>query len=445
METLKKKYGLWTSIAMVVGVVIGSGVFFKADDVLSLTNGNLIIGLVAWVIGAIAMIFGALVFAEFAQRIQKANGVVDYFEVAYGEKFGYLVGWFNGTLYFAPLSAILAWASAMYTLTLFGSSNPDNNIITWILAFIYIILGYCMNYYAPIIAGKFQVTTTVVKLIPLVLIAVVGTIFGLSKGVMIENFIIAGETAGSSISLLPSAVVATAFAFEGWTVAITINNEIKDSKKNLPKALVIGAFVVFIAYIIYFLGINGVLSTSKIIEEGNNSVSIAANALFGNGGSILLTAFIVISCLGTLNGLVISCIRTPYSLAVRNQGPIPKKLAYVNPKTDMPTFSVLYALCISVVYLLIWYGSFNNWFGRFVSIDEIPIVSVYAMYIFLYIWYIRNFKDLNFWKRYGISTLAILGSLVIVYGGIKNPSIGIYLLICIVVLFLGLLFYRKDK
>ena len=74
---LDKRYGLMTAIAMVVGVVIGSGVFFKADDVLRLTGGNLAIALLAWALGAFSMIFGALVFAEFAQRIEKSNGIVD--------------------------------------------------------------------------------------------------------------------------------------------------------------------------------------------------------------------------------------------------------------------------------------------------------------------------------------------------------------------------------
>jgi APA family basic amino acid/polyamine antiporter len=95
-NTLEKKYGLFTAIAMVVGVVIGSGVFFKADDVLKMTNGNLILALLAWGIGAFSMIFGALVFAEFAQRIEKSNGIVDYSEMAYGEQY------LHGSLHFIP-------------------------------------------------------------------------------------------------------------------------------------------------------------------------------------------------------------------------------------------------------------------------------------------------------------------------------------------------------
>ncbi|TCK92787.1 amino acid/polyamine/organocation transporter (APC superfamily) [Natranaerovirga hydrolytica] len=444
MKTLDKKYGLWTSIAMVVGVVIGSGVFFKADDVLNLTDGNLILALIAWVLGAMAMIFGALVFAEFAQHIQKANGVVDYSEEAYGKKFAYLVGWFKGVLYYTPLSAILAWVSAMYTLILFGVPDSHNTPLTWVLAFVYLLLGYIMNYLSPLLAGKFQVATTIIKLIPLLLVGIVGVIYGIFNDVLVDNFTVASTTLRSGQGSLASAVVSTAFAYEGWIVATTINNEIKDSKKNLPKALTIGSIVILCVYVAYFLGIAGVLPTDQIIAEGNNAVSIAANTLFGNTAAIILTGFVVISCLGTLNGLVISCIRTPFSLAIRNQGPIPKILGKVNEKTNMPKYTVIYAFLISMTHLTIWYGSFNNWFGTEIAIDEIPIVLIYGMYIFLYIWYMKHFKHLSTWKRFVVPTLAIIGSLIIVYGGIVNPSIGIYLLISIIVILCGLFFYRKT-
>lgn len=214
METLKKKYGLLTAIAMVVGVVIGSGVFFKADDVLTITEGNLIVALMAWVVGAFAMIFGSLVFAEFASRIEKANGIVDYIEEAYGHMAGYLAGWFNWVLYFSPLSAILAWVAALYTMILFGSSNPDNGWMTWLLAAVYMILTYMLNYLAPVLAGKFQVTTMFIKLIPLTLIAVVGTLGGLASGVMADNFIQASSSIGRQGSTFAAAVVSTAFAYE---------------------------------------------------------------------------------------------------------------------------------------------------------------------------------------------------------------------------------------
>ena len=445
METLQKKYGLWTATSMVVGVVIGSGVFFKADDVLKMTNGNIYIALVAWILGAMAMVFGALVVSEFAQRIEKANGIVDYYERAYGKRMGYLMGWFNGILYYSPLSAILAWISATYTLVLFNVPQGDNSNATWVIAFIYIAIIYIMNYFAPVLAGKLQVTTTIIKLIPLGLIAIVGTIFGLRNGVLLEGFIGGAKEASNHMGSLSSAVVSTAFAFDGWISAVTINNEIKDAKKNLPRALVIGAIIVLIVYVSYFLGIVGVLGSSTIIELGDNAVNVASKALFGGPAGVLLSLFVVISCLGTLNGLIIACIRMPFSLAIRGQGPMPKLLSKVNKRTQMPTYSVIYSFALSCIYLFIWYGSLNNLFGRYIAIDEIPIVLIYGFYILLHIWYMIHFRDLKPIRRYIIPILAIFGSSIIVYGGITNPSIGFYLIISITIILFGLLFYGEQN
>ncbi len=443
MEQLQKKYGLMTAIAMVVGVVIGSGVFFKADDVLSITEGNLIIALLAWIVGACAMIFGALTFAEFASRFEKSNGIVDYFEEAYGKRIGYLMGWFNGILYYAPLSAILAWIASLYTMILLGYTNPTNSMTTWILAAVFLVLSYLLNSFAPKIAGHFQVTTTFIKLIPLVLIAVVGLFNGLIQGVTIDNFTAAAQTLSSQGKTFSSAVVSTAFAYEGWVIAVTLNSEIKDSKKNLPRALFLGSIIVFIIYVSYFLGMSSVLETQVIISQGDESVNLVSNQLFGSLGATLLTIFVIISCLGTLNGLVMACIRTPFSLAIRNQGPIVKFMSKINTKTGMPLFAAGYAFILSAIYLFIWWGSFNNLFGRFISIDEIPIVMIYGFYVLLYIWYMIHFKDLRFFKRFMIPGIALIGAGIILFGGMTNPSIGFYMLISLLVITFGLLFYRK--
>lgn len=445
MEKLSKKYGILTAIAMVVGVVIGSGVFFKADDVLIITEGNLLIGLGAWIVGAFAMIFGAMVFAEFAGRIEKSNGIVDYYEEAFGSRAGYLVGWFNGVLYFTPLSAILSWVASLYTMLLFGSENPEKGTMTWILAIIYMLLIYTLNYFTPMLAGKFQVGTMFIKLVPLFLIAIVGTISGLFQGVTVENFSQAAASIQTKGSTFSAAVVATAFAYEGWIIAVTLNSEIKDAKKNLPKALVIGTFIVFLTYVVYFLGIAGVLPTETIMAEGDGAVSHASEILFGSVAGTLLTAFVVVSCLGTLNGLVMSCIRIPYSLAIRNQGPIPAILSQKGKKREMPTNATIYALILSMIYLLLWYASVHELFGRFIAVDEIPIVMVYGLYFILYIWYMKNFKDLSFVKRYVVPICAMLGAGIILYGGITNPSIGLYLLISVGVLIFGNFFYRKGE
>lgn len=85
---LEKKYGLFTAICMVVGIVIGSGVFFKAQTVLTKTNGNMPLGILAWLIGGVIMLCCVLTFANMAQKYEKVNGIVDYAEAPWGVRMG---------------------------------------------------------------------------------------------------------------------------------------------------------------------------------------------------------------------------------------------------------------------------------------------------------------------------------------------------------------------
>lgn len=329
-------------------------------------------------------------------------------------------------------------------MILFGSDHPSNSVATWVLALVYLIASYLLNYFGPVLAGKFQVATTVIKLIPLSLVAIIGIIYGLINGVVMDNFSQAVSSVGASRGTLASAVVATAFAYEGWIVALTINSEIKDSKKNLPKALTVGALVIFAVYVLYFLGVASVLPTEVIMAEGDGAVTIATTKLFGRVAASVLTAFVVVSCLGTLNGLAMSNSRIPFSLAIRNQGPMPKILSKINKTTGMPGNAFLFSATLAFAYLVLWYTSINETFGLYIALDEIPIVMVYGIYICLYIYYIKAFKDLNVWKRYIKPIFAIMGALVILYGGITNPHIGMYLIVSTLMLLLGLLFYREN-
>lgn len=108
---LSKKYGLFTAICMVVGIVIGSGVFFKAQTILQKTDGDLPLGILAWIIGGVIMLVCILAFAMMAQKYIKVNGIVDYAEATVGGKYGYYVGWFMSTI-ITPLSPAFSAGSA---------------------------------------------------------------------------------------------------------------------------------------------------------------------------------------------------------------------------------------------------------------------------------------------------------------------------------------------
>ena len=439
---INKKYGIWTATAMVIGIVIGSGVFFKADNVLLASNGSISMALLAWIVGAISMIFGALVFADCSSKYETSNGVVDYAEVMVSKKYAHLIGWFNAILYYPALAAVLAWVSANYTCLLFGFTG---NAVWWI-ALIYVFLIFVLNHFAPILSGKFQVSTTVIKLIPLLLIAVVGIVSGLFNGVLLENFVSVASDFSEQSNGFAAAVLATAFAYEGWIIATTINSEIKDSKKNLPKALAIGSIFVFVIYILYFLGIVSVIPAETVLAQGDNAVNLVAKSLFGQAGATILTIFVIISCLGTLNGLVLGSSRGFYSLAVRDQGIAPQHFKVIDSKTNMPKNSSFLSLFFILVYLFVWFANFKGLMpnGLFIDISELPIAMIYGLYISIYISYMRKMKNEPFYKRFLFPILALLGATIVVYGALSKPSVLIDLSISIVVFISGLFFYKKE-
>ena len=255
MEKLTKRYGLFTAICMVVGTVIGSGVFFKAQDVLNATGGNMPLGIAAWVITGALMIICSAMFAVMATRYQKVSGVVDYAEATCGSAYGYAMAWFLVNIYYPGMTSVLSWVSARYFGVIFGWDMVSPQVMT--LASLFLIGTYAMNAFSPKLAGKFQVSATVIKLIPIVLMAVVGIIVGSAKGTLPDNFAADVLPENGKLAGLFAAIVATVFAYEGWICATSINAELKNPKRNLPLALVFGSVVIAVAYILYFIGVAG--------------------------------------------------------------------------------------------------------------------------------------------------------------------------------------------
>ena len=450
MDTqLKKKYGLFTAISMVVGIVIGSGVFFKAEKILGVTGGNLPLGILAWIIGGVIMMICSYVFAVMATKYEYVNGVVDYSEVTVGKKYGYMMGWFFATIYYPTLTSVLAWVSARYTAVLFGWSIVGPECM--VLSAVFLIGSYAINALSPKLAGKFQVTTTVIKLIPLVLMGVVGVIVGLANGMTVQNFTNAVTVVASKSSALLTAVCATAFAYEGWVIATSINAELRDSKKNLPIALVAGAAIVIVVYILYYVGLAGVVTNQTLMEQGQDGVKIAFSTLFSNVGGTLLFVFIIISCLGTLNGLMMGCTRGFYSLAARHVGPSPETYQEVSPKTNMATNSSVIGLLLCVLWLAYFFGANlveKSWFGV-LSFDssELPIITVYALYIPMFIAFMAKQKDLGAFKRFVMPTLGVLGCLFMGYAAVVSHGMKVvwYLVIFAAIMLIGVFFAKEKK
>ena len=450
-----------TAICLVVGVVIGSGVFFKAQDILNYTEGNILYGILAWAIGGAVMVTCAFNFANLATKHVKMNGIMDYAEAVVGEKYAYAMGWFLSTLYYPAMTSVLAWVSARYTLVLFNPNADITGGLCIALGAFYMCMMYVMNTLAPKLAGKFQVSSTAIKLIPLGIMIIVGTVVGLVNGNTTEAFSSSVHSGGADATSILSGIAAASFAFEGWICATSINAELKDAKKNLPIALVVGTSLIVVIYILYFIGLTGGAPVEVLRTQG---APAAFRRMFGSIGGTILNAFIVVSCLGTLNGLMLANTRSVYSVAMRGEGPAPETFAQIDSKTNVPANSSAMSLLFCAFWFFYFYASnlTEPVFGAF-SFDssELPIITIYAMYIPIYVLFIIKEGKKNIFKNIVMPVLGILASVFMVFvavyaHGIKPYQIAaangkfafpalFYFIVFAVIMVVGMMFYKKKE
>lgn len=458
MTEIKKQYGIWTGIAMVVGIVIGSGVFLKAGGVLKLAGGNLKLSILAWFIGGLIMITSSFCFAVFATKVTKYNGVVDYVEVASNEKIGYSLAWMITSFYYPIVASIVALFAGSYFFKMIGLNIGLTDWQNFLFAFGIITLVVIMNYLSPIIASRFQISATVVKLIPILLIAIGGLFASLIVGNdygIINAF--KNNAEGYELNF-GEAVKKTAFAYEGWVCATAINAELKDSKKNLPKALVGGTIAILVFYIVYYVSLSAILGNEANIIQDEKAPIVAFQKMFGTIGGSIFTFFIMISCLGTVNGVTMGCCRGMYTMSCRGQGIAPEKFSKIGKNKNISFLSCIYGYGCILLMLLVWYLAMHNvWiFGHLGSMDEIICAIIYAIYITMYIFIMKNFKELNVVKRFILPGLAIIGSLFFTICGtglyqlittgktISLIDFLVFLVLFIILMLPSLFFYHKD-
>jgi len=466
-QTMQKRYGLPTAISMVIGIVIGSGVFIKGGKLLNMTGGNLLQAvLVVGIVGLICIIC-SLVFAELGAKYGKVNGVVDYAEIALGPKYAYYVGWFVTTIYYPCLAAILAFFSAVFFCTLCGIPALDfvNGTVSAQavgMGGAFLMLGYAINALSPKIAGKLQVSMTVIKLIPLVLMAVVGTIVGLANGSTQTVLDYVNSAAYTPVSGgIFGGVVAFAFSYEGWIIATSINGELKNAKKNLPLALIFGALFCTVIYCLYIFSLSSIGNVETIIGTwplGEALPKIAFSNIFGEVIGTLVYVFVTISCLGTMNGLVMASCRGMYSVSCRGMGPKPEFFGNIDKQNDFVIKSSLIGLLIGGFWYgwttMMWMhgpdfmGGVHNslWLGW--EADELSIVNLYAMYIPMFIALMFKGKELGKIKRYLLPALGVLCCIFMVYCcyvGKGPQQVFGYLIFFAVVMGIGEIFRRSGK
>lgn len=434
-DQLKKTITFFPALSIVMGTVIGAGVFFKAAAVYQ-HSGSVSLGMFAWLLGGIITICAGLTGAELAAAIPKTGGMMIYIDHTYGKFASFLLGWAQVIIYFPANIAALSIIFGTQFANLLGVSH--SYIIP--IAIISALSITLINLLGARASGIFQSVTLVAKLLPLALIVIFGLFFNPNPVEFSLIPVQAGENR-EFFSALAAALLATMFAYDGWIHVGNIAGEMKNPKKDLPRAIFLGLGLIMIVYLLVNLAFVMTAPISNIAGNANASSDVAMT-LFGPMGGKLVTIGILISVYGTINGYTMTGIRIPYAMALENKLPCSHWLAKLS-KTKIPYNSAILTLGIAVLMM------FSGEFDRLTDMLLLVIWVFYNM-TFLAVIILRK-REPDLPRPYKvplypiIPLLALLGGLFIVVMTLINQPILSAIGLGLTALGIPIYLYKKSK
>lgn len=429
-DELKRSLGFWSAISIVVGTIIGSGIFFKQGSVLD-SAGTSTLAIAAWVFGGIITLTGGLTVAEIGAQMPYTGGLYVYIENIYGRLLGFLAGWMQVIVYGPAIIASVAGFMSILMANFFGLGAA------WRipLAVITVVAIGIMNLFENKVGAIFSIITTAGKMIPIAAIIIFGLFWGHQDAFGQTVTEVHQATGGFGV-----AVLATLFGYDGWILIANLGGEMKNPQKLLPRAIIFGITAVLIIYTLITVGILKFLPANTIHRLGENATAYLAVKAFGAVGGKLLSAGIIISMMGTLNGKMITFPRIVYAMARRRDLPFSRYLAYITPKGKSPVVATIFIIVLATVMMC------------FFDPDHLSDLCVFTVYCF----YLLAFFGIFILRRKNkgprpfstplyplVPIVAIAGGIFVLVSEVLNDPAGVLLFVGIVIVGLPILYIVK--
>lgn len=345
-QELRRDLGLLQAVFTVVGIVIGSGIFALPAVVFAAARAPGL-GVAAWALGGLISLAAALTVAELTAAMPKSGGTYVYLREAYGEWMAFLQGWSSFLAYTSAMQAALA----MLLTTYLGALVPLSPLAQSAVGVGAILVLTAVNIYGVRFGGLVQVVATAGKLIPIGLLI----LFGLAQFNPDHLQPILPE--GNLLQALAGAVLPVLWAYDGWMNVGLLAEEVRNPQRNLPLALIGGLLLVAAVYTAFTSALVGVIPMEQLTGFEKPVVPMA-QALFGQGGSWLITLGMVVSMFGTLNGLTLTGPRYYYAMARDRLFPGAAWVAQLHPRYQTPAPSLL--ICAAWAIVLLFSGTFEQ-------------------------------------------------------------------------------------
>ena len=438
MTSLKKEISLFGGISILAGIMIGSGIFVFGSLILVRVGYSLVLSLIAWLLGGIITMFSGLTYAELGTMFPETGGYYVYLKKAYGKKVAFLSGMMNFVLSSSGSIALLALIFA----EILSYVLPISSYIKLIAAGMIILLS-AINFFGIKFGALVQKIFLVAKVIPIVAIIIIGLFMG-TESVNL-SFSGAGDVGFFKLlTMIGFGVVGTLWAYEGWTNLNTVAGEMKNAKKDLPKAIVIAIGLVGLLYVLFIFSIYRIISETNLVSLAASGTVLpiaAMMTLFGETGMIFVFIAVMISVFGALNGSIMVFPRVYYAMA--EDKTFIKSFSKLHPKYQTPYISIIGSGLMALLLL-------------FFNIEELLTFVVFGGLIFNTLIFISIFifrkknKDLDrpykVWGYPYVPIIAIIGMLSLLVATLIEsfvPSmIGFGVLIVGYVLYQ---FFMKEK
>jgi basic amino acid/polyamine antiporter, APA family len=363
---LARVLGPWAAAAIVVGTMLGTGIFI-VPSTMARQAGSVPLVMLAWAIGGLLALFGALSYAELSAAMPEAGGQYAYLRRAFGERTGFLFGWTHAVLVGPCSGATIATGLLQFAVFLspalalpFSSRGPGGLALTpaqlWVVV-VLIAIG-AINYLGVRLGGRVQVVLTTLKVAVLVAIIAIPLFVAPVGGVAAAA---ASAPAPAPLSGFLAALVGALWAYEGWTSLTYVGSEIVEPQRSIPRALAAGVIGVGVIYLLVNAAVFVILPFSHVIASPSVVADLAETAA-GHGASRWITLAMMMSALGSLNSDTLTNARIPYAMG--RDGLLFGFTGRVSPRFRTPGGALLLHTVIACAIALT--GTFEDLYSLYV-------------------------------------------------------------------------------
>ena len=366
---LERQLGLWSAVAVLIGSTIGSGIFRSPAGIADKLPGPLPL-MAVWVAGGVFALCGALTLAELSGAFPETGGAYVFIREGWGRLTAFLFGWAELTLIRAASLGAISTTFAEYLLRVLGydpSLEPYTTYVHYVAA-IAILLTATFNYVGVRWGSLVQNLTTLAKYGGLSFIIVLALAIGLPRTG--GHYTPAVPDGSFHIAAFGLALVSVLWAFDGWADLSFVAGEVKEPRRTLPRAIIIGTLAVIAVYLLANVAYMAVLPVEQIRHSRLVAADVA-QLLIGAPGVVFVAVTVMLSTFGTLNGTLLTAPRIFFAMA--DDGLFFRKVAAVHPKYHTPYVSILLTTGLGVVFVLL--RTFEQLADTFVT----AIVPFYAL------------------------------------------------------------------